>query len=151
MAASKQRAPHPGPKWVIDLHGMREALATTKNSIKVAVVDAIENGDMHIFRNVSDDLKDLYPDLYDQFKTIKNKKYLKVSVAAAAAASSIAENYGASLLGSIPTMEHFEAVAAALKEGAILVSAGKALSDCTNIVKKCDLDTGAVIGLAVFP
>lgn len=48
-------------------------------------------------------------------------------------------------------MEHFEAVAAALKEGAILVSAGKALSDCTNIVKKCDLDTGAVIGLAVFP
>jgi hypothetical protein len=129
---------------------MRDALATTKNSIKAAVIDAIESGEMHIFRNVSDEMKDLYPDLYEQFKSIKSRKYLKISVAATAAASSIAEDYGASLLGSIPTIESFENIAAVLQAGAALVSSGKAYSDCASIVKKCGLDSNCVVPIGAF-
>lgn len=127
------------PQWAIDTHGMIEALTTTKNSARAAVLEAIETGKMLILRPVSDELKKLRPDLWDDFKAITGKKYLHVSVKAVFAATMLSEQYGASLLGSIPSGEHFEAVAAAKASGCKLVSAGKALGHCQDIASKCKL------------
>lgn len=132
------------PLWVIDLHGMREVLSTKKNSTKVAIIDAIEKGDMQILRSVSDELKAIYPDLYEDFKLISPKKYMKSPVVASVIVESLMECYDAGIFGSIPSAEHFEAVAVAHHAGVVLVTSGKGLSDCQKIVKKCELKPHAV-------
>lgn len=137
----------PEPKWVIDLHGMKEALTTRVNSARVAVIEAIQNGEMLILKSVSKDLKSLYPHLWDDFKAIAPKKYLATTVATIGVATQLMESYGSSLIGSIPTFEHFEALASARLKKCKLVSAGKALSHCNGISKKCGLPTGNVIGI----
>lgn len=138
----------PQPTWVIDLYGMKEALTTRVNSARVAVIDAIQSGEMLIMRSVSNDLKCMYPELWDDFKAISPKKYLPTNVATIATATQLMEMYGGSLVGSIPTFEHFEALAAARMKKCKLVSAGKAFSHCNAITKKCGLPAGNVVKIA---
>ncbi|TAV64355.1 hypothetical protein [Rhizobium leguminosarum] len=135
------------PKWIIDTHGMREALSTSSNKIRAAVIDAIESGEMLLLKAVSDELKKLYPDLWDDFKEIKNKKYHATTVPAIHAASLLTEKYGASILGSVPTREHFQAVAVARILKCKLVSAGKALTNCQGICTKCGLPSNSAVSL----
>ena len=136
------------PKWVIDLHGVREMLTTTINSTKVAAIDAITSGEMVILRTAGDELKKLYPDLWPQFNAIKPKKYIVASVAALSTSAQLMESYGASLLGGSPSAKHFEAIAVARLERCTLISSGKGLNDCIKIAKKCGLKNNCVSDLS---
>lgn len=136
------------PKWVIDLHGIREMLTTTVNSAKVAGMDALKNGDMLILRTAGDELKKLYPDLWQQFTGIKPKKYITTSVAAISTSTQLMETYGASLLGSTPSAEHFESIAVARLNKCTLISSGKGLTDCQKIARKCGLNANCVAALS---
>ena len=140
-------APTP-PKWVIDTHGIIDALTTRQNSAHVAVIDAIECGEMVVLKPVSAEIKNLYPQYWDDFIAINNKKYVPVTVTIVQASVMLAEAYGASILGSMPSGAHFEAVATAAAAGAKLVSAGKALGHCKEIVRRCSLPTGSAVSIA---
>lgn len=133
------------PEWVIDTHGMVDALTTTQNSTRVAVIDAIESGAMMVLKPVSSEMKNLYPHLWADFKAINNKKYLPVTVKTVQAGTMLSETYGASILGSMPSGAHFNAVAAATAAGAKLVTAGKALTHCKAIVRRCSLQSGSAV------
>lgn len=131
--------PRVTPSWLIDSHGMIEALTTTKNSIRVAVIDAIQNGSMLVLKSVSNELKEAYPDIYIQLQAINPRKYLTPTVSMIASAATLAETHGSSLLGSIPSASYFLAVAAAQMSNCKLVSHGKGLTHCSAIAKKCQL------------
>lgn len=133
------------PKWVIDLHGVKEALTTSSNQVRASVIDAIQSGEMLVLRSVSDELHAAYPKIWDDFKDIKPRKYLTPTLSTINTASQLVEAYGASLIGSIPTFEHFEAVAAAKMTKCKLVTAGKALNHCSSIASKCKLPSDTVI------
>jgi hypothetical protein len=141
-------APKPLPKWVIDTHGMVDALTTTQNSARDAVFTAIASGEMLILKSVSDEISKLYDHLWDDFKTLTGKKYLHVTVAMVQTATTLSEVYGASPLGSMPSGAHFEAVSAARSKGCTLVSAGKALTHCSDIAKKCGLPPNSVVPIS---
>src|SRR6185369_2247077 len=136
-----QAAEKPEPSMVIDLYGVREALTTSSNSARAAVIDAIQSGEMVILRSVSHELKDLFPELWDDFKAISPKKYLHSTAGTISVGTQLMERYGGSLLGAIPTFDHFEAVAAARMKKCKLVSGGKALAHCKDIGSKCQLNT----------
>lgn len=127
------------PRWVIDLHGLKDALTTTSNSAKTRVIDAIRTGEMLVMRSVQVQLKDVYPALWPLFVAIKPKKYLNTTVANHAAATALQEMHGSGVLGGLPTFAHFEAVAVARSNKCKLVSAGKALKDCKQIAKRCSI------------
>jgi hypothetical protein len=150
VANSSPRGKASPPKWVIDLHGIRDALTSKQNSIRVAVIEAIEAGQMHIIKPASTELKDLYPAAYATFQTIKNKKYVSISVAASATAAMLMETFGASPLGSIPVAARFEAVAQSRASGCVLVSSGKAHKECCAIAAKNGLPANAVVSIADF-
>lgn len=132
------------PKWVIDLHGIKEALTTTSNSAKNRVISAIQRGEMLIMRSVSDELKDLYPHLWAAFTAIKPRKYVPTTVANNQAATLLQEQHGSGILGGLPLFEHFEAVAVARGKKCKLVSAGKALKNCKQIAKGCGIPSDEV-------
>lgn len=138
MAASPKSKPKTGPKWVIDLHGIKETLTTLSNS-KARVISAIQSGDMLVMRSVQHELSAAYPDLWPAFVAIKPKKYLDTPMSVSAAAAQLQESHGSSLLGGIPDFAHFEAVALARSNKCQLISAGKALADCKGIAKKCGI------------
>lgn len=138
----------PQPKWLIDTHGMREALTTSSNSVRVAVIEAIENGEMLILKRVSEELSGLYPELWEDFKDIRKGRYVQITIAAINAASTSAETYGAPLIGSIPGKEHFQAVACACMKKCTLVTAGKAYENAKTILKKCKLSPDAAVSVS---
>jgi hypothetical protein len=138
------------PRWLIDTHGMRDALKTKKNSVRDAVISAIESGEMHILKAVSAELKDLYPEIYPDFQAIKKKKYVPVSVAASAAAAMMMEVCNVSPLGSVLPVDRFESLAASRILGSVLVSSGKACTDAAAIAKSNSLPNGAVIDVESF-
>lgn len=140
----------PEPKWLIDTHGMLEALTTKSNSVKSAIIAAIESGEMLILKPVSAELKAAYPHVWDDFKAIQNRKYHPIGVADIKAASALTEGYGSSLLGSIPSKEHFQAVAAARLRGLTLVSYRKALKHYEAIARKCSLPADTCSAVADF-
>lgn len=135
------------PKWVIDLHGIKEALTTTSNSAKNRVISAIQSGEMLIMRSVSNELKDLYPHLWAAFTAIQPRKYVPTTVANNQSATLLQEQHGSGILGGLPLFEHFEAVAVARGKKCKLVSAGKALKSCTQIAKCCGIPSGYVMDI----
>lgn len=137
----------PVPKWIIDLHGMREAL-TTKANTKALIIDAIQSGEMLVMRSVQDELKDLYESLWPDFVAIKPKKYVNTTPPVSDVAAQLQEAHGCSVLGGVPSFAHFEAVALARTKKCQLVSAGKGLSDCKGIAKSCGLPADTVIDIA---
>ncbi len=136
------------PKWVIDLHGIREALTTRSNASKTRVIEAIESGEMLIMRSVSDELRAAFPGLWADFNAIKPKKYFTSTMAVYAAAGTLQAAHGTTLLGGMPDFAHFEAVAAARNLKCKLVSGGKALGHCNDIAIKCGIPVGDVTGIA---
>src|SRR5262245_38574327 len=100
------------PKWVIDTHGLKAVLESKSNSIRAAVLSAIESGEMWLLKPVSKEFKELYDHLYEQLQSFSYKKYMEISTAARAKAAVVMESYGSPLLGSIPSVSHFEAVSA---------------------------------------
>ena len=132
-------APNTSPKWLIDTRGMHEALTTRKNSIKNAVISAIENGTMLITKNTSKELKELYPDVYDDFKKISGKKYLTPAHKHIAHATVTMQNYGSNILGGIPSFEYFQFFRSAQMEKLACVTAGTSLSNCSKITTKLKL------------
>lgn len=146
--AGSEKAPQ--AQWLIDTHGVIEALTTKSNSLRDAVIGAIEGGEMLILKRVSDEISASYPELWDDFKAIKKRKYVQITVPVIMTASTMAETYGSSLLGGVPTKEHFQAVACARREKCTLVSSAKALSDCQSIAKKCGLPGTSVVSVSAF-
>lgn len=142
MAAASSRAVT--PKWVIDLHGIKEALTTTSNSAKNRVINAIQSGEMLIMRSAPNELKVLYPHLWAAFTAIQPRKYVPTTVANNQAATLLQEQHGSGILGGLPLFEHFEAVAVARAKKCKLVSAGKALKNCKQIAKGCGIPDGDV-------
>jgi len=138
------------PKWVIDLHGIKEALTTTSNSAKTRVIDAIRAGEMLVMRSIQGELKELYPALWPLFVAIKPKKYLNTTVANFASAAALQEMHGSGVLGGLPTFAHFEAVAVARDCRCKLVSAGKALKECKQIAKGCGIPNSDITDISVF-
>jgi hypothetical protein len=141
MAA--QNKGKPTPKWVIDLHGIKEAL-TTRSNAKARVIDAIESGEMLVMRSVQTELAAAFPALWADFVAIKPKKYVDTKIAAYELAGQLQEGHGSSVLGGIPDFAHFEAVAVARLNKCTLVSAGKALNHCTTIAAGAGIPLGAV-------
>lgn len=145
MAAQPKSKPR--PKWIIDLHGIKEAL-TTRSNAKAQILDAIQSGEMLVMRSVQHELKDLYEHLWGDFVAIKGKKYVDTPVAVSAVAGQLQEAHGSSVLGGIPSFAHFEAVALARTKQLKLVSAGKGLSDCKQIASKCGLPATDIIDIS---
>ena len=142
MAAAKS---HAKPKYVIDTYGLRAALTTTQNSVRNAVIAAIESGEMLILKPASKELKDNDPDVYADMQTISSKKYLAIDVSTSKAAAVLVETHGGSrLFGTTPPIDRFRALAAAGLHKLILISDGKALKECQAIVKKCKLPSACV-------
>ncbi|VXD02861.1 hypothetical protein [Sphingomonas sp. 8AM] len=127
------------PKWVIDLHGLTDALTTTSNSAKAAVIDAIRRGEMLIMKSVSEEMKEVYPHLWPLVTAIKPRRYIRTTVADHAAATTMQEMHGSSILGGLPLFAHFEAVAVAQSKGCTLVSGGKGLKSCKQIAQGCGI------------
>lgn len=136
------------PKWVIDLHGLKDALTTTSNSAKAAVIEAIRRGEMLIMKSVSTELKDLYPQLWPLLMAITPRTYIKTTVANHASATALQELHGSGVLGGLPMFAHFESVAVARSKGCKLVSAGKALKECREITKGCGISKSEVIEIS---
>lgn len=136
------------PKWLIDLHGIREMLTTRSNASRANVIEAIQSGEMLIMRSVSDELKAAFPTLWDDFNLIKPRKYFTVTMKIYATASSMQAAHGTSLLGGMPDFAHFEAVAAARSQKCKLISGGKALGHCQDIAAKCGIPAGEVASIA---
>ena len=132
------------PKWVIDLHGIKDALTTTSNSAKTRVLDAIRSGEMLILRSVSGELKELYPHLWSAFTAIMPKKYVPTTVANHKSATALQELHGSGVFGGLPLFAHFEAVTVARSKGCKLVSAGKGLKNCRQIAKGCGIPASDV-------
>jgi hypothetical protein len=99
MAAAKSK---PKPKYLIDTYGLRAALTTTQNSVRSAVIDAIENGEMLILKSASKELKENDPEVYEDLQTLSPKKYLAVDVSTSKAAAVLVEAHGGSRLGVYP-------------------------------------------------
>jgi hypothetical protein len=137
----------PTPEWVIDLHGIKEALTTRSNAIKARIRDAIQAGEMLVMRSVQDELKNAYPTLWKEFVTIKPRKYVDTGLAGYAAATALQEMHGSGVLGGLPSFAHFEAVTVAQSHKCKLISAGKALNHCKNIAKGCGIPSGCVGGI----
>ncbi len=135
------------PKWVIDLHGIKEALTTTSNSAKHRVISAIQSGEMLVMRSVSNELKEMYPDLWPAFSAIQPRKYVPTSVANNYSATLLQEQHGSGVFGGLPLFQHFEAVAVARSKNCKLVSAGKALKNCKQIAKRCGIAEGEVANI----
>lgn len=142
---AKSGTSKPTVKWVIDTHGILAALRSKKNSVKAAIIDAIECGEMQLMKNVSKELSESYPAEYEDFKNIKNKKYVQISVATKETSAVLMQSYGSSIWGSIPTKDNFQSLATALKAGCKLVTSGKSYANCGAIVKKCKLPDCAVL------
>jgi hypothetical protein len=136
-ASKPKAAKKVSPEWVIDTHGLRDALRSKSNSIKSAVIDAITSGRMLILKPVSKEFSDMYEDLYTELQTIKPRTYAQISVEASAHAGVMMDAYGARILGGNPQVEHFEALAVAHMKACTLITAGKALKECKSIVAKC--------------
>jgi hypothetical protein len=135
----------PQPKYVIDTYGLRAALTTTQNSVRNAIIDAIESGEMMILKPASKELKENDPDVYADMQTISPKKYLAIDVSTSKAAAVLVEAHGGSrLFGTTPPIDRFRALAAAGRHKLILISDGKALRDCQAIALKCKLPPGCV-------
>jgi hypothetical protein len=147
MAASNSK---PKPKYVIDSYGLRSALLTTQNSVRNAVIDAIQSGEMLILKAASKELKENDPDVYDDMQMILSKKYLPIDVSTSKAAAVLVETHGGSrLFGTTPPIDRFRALAAAGLHKLILITDGKALRDCQAIATKCKLPSGCVAAPAV--
>ena len=138
----------PEPKWIIDLHGIKEAL-TTRSNAKAQILDAIQSGEMLVMRSVQHELK-VYEHLWPDFVALKGKKYVDTTVAISAVAGQLQEAHGSSVLGGVPSFAHFEAVALARIKKLKLVSAGKGLSDCKQIASKCGLPDAEIIDITAF-
>ena len=135
---------NPTPQWVIDLHGIKEALTTRSNAVRARIRDAIQSGEMLVMRSVQEELKNAYPELWKEFVTIKPRHYVDTGMAGHAAATALQEMHGSGVLGGIPSFAHFEAVIVARSNKCRLVSAGKALDHCLSIANKCGLPTGGI-------
>lgn len=134
------------PKWIIDLHGIREAL-TTRSNARARVIDAIQSGEMLVMRSVQHELKSAYEQLWDAFVAIKPKKYIGSTARVFAIAAHLQEEHGSSLLGGVPSFVYFEALALARAHDCKLITAGKAFSECQGIAMKCGLGKGGVLGI----
>lgn len=122
------------PDSVIDLHGLREALSSNN----AGILAGIQDGSVAVFRTAREDLEKAYPELYQQFQSIPGRKvYLDVTVPYKARAAILLEQYGASVFSRRPPVSAFEALATALEEGLVLLSAGKGLSNLQQIAAKC--------------
>jgi len=144
MAASPKTAP--GPQWIIDLHGIKEALSSRSNA-KARIIDAIRSGEIWVMRSVQEDLK-IFESLWSDFAAIKPKKYVDTTASVSAMAASMQEANGSSLLGGVPCFAHFEALALARSKKCKLITAGKGTSDCHLIAKKCGLPRGDIVGIS---
>ncbi len=146
MPAAKSK---PSAKYVIDAYGLRTALTTKQNSVRNAVIDAIESGLMLILKPVSKELKENDPDVYADMQTISSKKYLAVDVSSNKAAAALVQAHGGSrFFGMTPPLDRFQALAAARLHKLTLITDGKALKECLGIVGKCKLPAGCVADLS---
>ena len=138
-------------KYLIDLHGLREAFSTKNNHVRVAVIDAIEAGELLIVRSASDELKDIDEPAYESFQSsVSKKKYIKTASKHEATAASLINSYGASIFGVSPPAARFEAVAVCVCEKLDLVTSGKSHSECKKIVSKCKLSKPKVLSVDEF-
>jgi len=102
---------------------------------------------MLVMRSVQLELEALYPTLWEEFVSIKPKKYIDTPARANALAVHLQENHGSPIIGGIPSFAHFEAVAVARINQCQLISAGKGLTDCRVIASKCGLPGDSVAGI----
>lgn len=142
------RAPAgPDFRWVIDTHGLKAVLESPRNALRASIIDAIQSGQMRLLRSVAKEIE-MYDHLRGELQQIRPKRYVDVSVAAQARSGILMEQFGASPFGGQPMVEHFEAVAATISDGFQLVTAGKALRQCSRIVDRCG--AGDVISVDDF-
>lgn len=143
MAKAKSK---PLAQYVIDTHGLRAALTTSSNSVRTAIISAIETGKMLILKPASKELKENDPEVYDDLQALSSKKYLPICVDVNKATAALVEAHGGGrLFGTTPPIDRFRAIAAARRSKLVLVTDGKSLKDCLSIATKCNLPAGCVV------
>ena len=142
-----KKAAQPQTKWLMDLHGLFDALSGGSNA-QAALKDAIESGELKVIRSAGSELLDAFPELWDIFTEIGGRKYEKPTKADHELASHLQQMYDAPILGGIPTYEQFLAVAMCARLKCRLVTGGKAHKRSVDIAKKSPVSKGLVATIA---
>lgn len=138
-------------KYLIDLHGLREALNSKSNKIRDSFVDALNSGELKVMRSASKELQDIDEDAYKDFQSVKKTSvYIKTTVADDALQATLMSRNGTNFWGAAPPPDRFLTLALCIRENLILVSAGKALRDTKKISKDCSLTAPDILSLADF-
>ena len=145
----------PGKKasaqYLIDLHGLREALNSKSNEIRNSFIDALNSGELKVIRSASNELKDIDEKAYKDFQNVKEvNPYVTPTAADAALQSSLMSRNGTNIFGAAPPPDRFLALAICIREKLILLSAGKALKECRKITKDCSMSMPNILSLAEF-
>lgn len=144
MGRGSDQEPH--LQWLIDLHGLYEALSSRSNA-RARILDAIAAGEMKVIHSAGAELKDAYPELWDEFSKIKVRKYEKPIKKDHELASHLQQVFRASILGGIPTYDQFLSLAMCARLKTRLVTAGNAKKRSLSICRdtKTTLTTVASI------
>lgn len=142
-----KNASKPQVKWLIDLHGLVDALSGGSNSI-AAIADAIESGEMKVIRSAGPELKATYPELWHAFSDIGGRKYEKSTKIDHELASHMQQMYDRPILGGIPTYDHFLAIAMCARLKCRLVTSDKAHKRSLDIATKTTGSANVVATLA---
>jgi hypothetical protein len=133
-------------EWIIDLHGLREAIRGSSNS----VIAALDAGTMTVRAGVVKQLQDIAPDEYSKFQSlVGRRRYLRPTLADFRRSQVLLEMYGATVFGP-PDVHFFEVIAICLNRELKVVSTGKAYDTYRKILKKCGLDVGIAQEVKAF-
>lgn len=139
-------------KYLFEINAVIEILKSTDNLLKSSFIDGMKDGSVKILRSVSDDLSNAYPDEYKSFQGIKpkNSVYQQEIVKHEAVQAMLMDSYGSSILTGSPSPSYFLNVAVSIQEKLILVAAGRGLTSCRKISKKCGLSGPPIMSLGEF-
>lgn len=139
------------PKYLFDLYGVIEILKSGSNQARDSFINGLAFGSVKVMSEVSNQLKDVDEDLYNEFQAIKSGRvYQATTVAHWSAQQALMDKFGTGLFGGSPSPEYFESVAVCRVEKLELVTAAKGLTNCKNITRKCSLAGVVVLSVAEF-
>jgi hypothetical protein len=139
------------PKYLFDLYGVIEILTSGNNQARSAFIEGMLNGSVKVMSEVATELKAVAEAVYQDFQAIKSGRvYQSTTTAHSAAQQTLMDKFGTGLFGGSPSPEFFEGVAICKVEKLALVTSGKSLKHCLNIVKKCNLTQVSILSIVDF-
>lgn len=140
-------ADEPQIKWLMDLHGLVDALSSGKNAI-ATLADAIKSGELKVIGPAGPELQNAFPELWDDFAEMRTRKYAKPQKADHELAAHLQQMYKAPILGGIPSYDQFLAMAMCARFKCRLITSGKAFKRSLDICKNASIAKDTVATLA---